>query len=149
MNKHTANLSPIDLTIDKTEILNPIYAASAWHCQFNPQLRTLTPDLEHTIMLKVKEGFHELCSHMGGYATFCNFNPNATTGNVRLNLCLEHPYDSNLPTLLQNIVAQALAHYALAFFYRDSYHDTAWHKCRAQTLLIFARDANHDLLKHG
>ena len=145
MNKHTANLSPIDLTIDKVEILNPIYAASAWHCQFNPQLRTLTPDLEHTIMLKVKEGFHELCSHMGGYATFCNFNPNATTGNVRLNLCLEHPYDSNLPTLLQNIVAQALAHYALAFFYRD----TAWRKCRAQTLLIFARNANHDLLKHG
>ena len=148
MNQHSQTHA-VEIALAPTLLLKEIYAASAWHCITHPQSRRLSPDVEHTIMVKVQEGFDEMCSRIEGYVTFSNFNPNIENGDIQLTVKLSHPFNERLPEELRNIITHLLANYALRHFHSDTdvYFHTAWRKYSAQLLLLFARDANHGCLE--
>lgn len=148
MNKHDQNYA-IEITIDQSCLLKEIYAGSAWHCLIHPHSQRLSPDVEHTIMVKVQEGFDEMCSRIAGYVTFSNFNPNIENGNIQLTLKLANSYGEKLPQDLKHIITHLLANYALKHFHSDTdvYFNTAWRKYTTQLLLLFARDANSGCLR--
>lgn len=134
----------IEIAIDKADILEAIYAASAWHCMVYKQAHRLTPDQERLCMMKVKEGYDDLYSRVMGYTNLANFNPNVESGNVRFAFAFSHPVGMTVPEGLKQLVTQLLANFALKRFYGDqaSYFGAAWLKYRAQLLLAFARDDN-------
>ncbi len=148
----TNTISPkhsLTINIDKEQILNIIYAESAWHCIVHPEAKRLTPDVERACMLRVKEGFDDLRSRFQAYIHFANFNPNTERKNVTLEFRFFNPYPDSMPDILGNDVTQLLAWYALKRFYGDeaSYYHTAWLKHRAGITIAFARDANYHLLQ--
>ncbi len=137
--KHT-----LEITIDKSDILDIIYSHSAWHHVAHRDARVLTADQERLCMMKVKEGYDDLYSRVMGYTTSANFNPNLERGNVRLTFAFQHPCSPQLPVEIKQVVTELLANFALKRFYGDdvSYFGAAWLKYRAQLLLVFARDDN-------
>lgn len=139
----------LTINIDKEQILNIIYAESAWHCIVHPEAKRLTPDVERACMLRVKEGFDDMRSHFQAYIHFANFNPNTERKNVTLEFRFFNPYPDSLSDILGNDVTQLLAWYALKRFYGDdaSYYHSAWLKHRAGITIAFARDANYHLLQ--
>lgn len=139
----------LTINIDKEQILNIIYAESAWHCIVHPEAKRLTPDVERACMLRVKEGFDDMRSRFQAYIHFANFNPNTERKNVTLEFRFFNPYPDSLPDILGNDVTQLLAWFALKRFYGDdaSYYHTAWLKHRAGIAIAFARDANYHLLQ--
>ena len=57
MDKHT-----VTINIDFDDILNYVYAQSAWHCAHNEKQRIITPDNSRMLLLKLKEGYANLRS---------------------------------------------------------------------------------------
>ena len=142
--ENTPKTYTLKITIDKSEILNEIYAASAWHCVAHPEARCLTPDFERLVMKAVGEGFTDFRSRFLGYLSFSNFNPNIAQQNVQLHLLFFHPTTDELAEEVKEAVVQTLANYALRAFYgeQNDVYDSAWRLHRAQLMLIFGRDAN-------
>ncbi|MDO4511793.1 MAG: hypothetical protein Q4B68_08260 [Bacteroidales bacterium] len=139
----------LHLTIDKEQILNIIYAESAWYCILHPEAKPLSPDVERLCMMRVKEGFEELKQHFMAYIYFSNFNPNLPKGNITLELRFFNPIPDMLEEMVHEDVAQMLAWWALKRFYGDdaSYYHTAWLKHRSSLMMNFVRDANYNLIK--
>lgn len=48
--KHTTYV--IEIVVDKADILEAIYSASAWHCLVYKQAPRLTPDQERLCMMR-------------------------------------------------------------------------------------------------
>lgn len=137
------------VNIDKEQILNIIYAESAWHCIIHPEAKRLTPDLQRLCMTRVKEGFDDLRCRNMAYISFSNFNANLEDKNVTIEFRFFNPYPESLPDVMRDDVTQILAWYALKRFYGDdaSYYHTAWLKHRASLSISFARDANCRLMQ--
>ncbi len=144
MNKTPQPTHTLKINIDKEQILNIIYAESAWHCITHPEAKRLTPDLERLCMMRVKEGFEDLRSRFMAYISFSNFNINLDSKNVTIEFLFFNPYPESLPDAMRDDVTQMLAWFALKRFYGDdaSYYHTAWLKHRASLNISFARDAN-------
>lgn len=143
-----ADAIALSVSIDKADILNIIYAESAWFCANHPEARRLTSDVSRLIMMKVKQGYDDLHGRVLGYLLFANFNPNLEAGNVQMTFQFFHPVLDTQEAEMKEIVTQILAQYALKCFYgADTVADAAWLKYRAQLLLVFARDTNYDLLR--
>lgn len=144
----TQNIYSLEVVIDLDDVLESIYAQSAWHCAHNKHLYRLTPDNSRLLTLKVKEAYDDLTTKAAAYIAFANFNPNIEHANIRLTFCFRHPYAESLPGHLKQILENAFAAYALMRCYGDldDYHATAWRKHSAQLMLAFVRDANYDIL---
>lgn len=140
---------PLTVNINKEQILNIIYAESAWHCIVHPKEKRLTPDLERICLTRVKEGFEDFRSRFQGYIYFSNFNPNLDSGNLTTEFRFFNPYPESLTDTIREDVTQMLAWFALMRFYGEdaSYYHTAWLKHRASLMISFARDANFRLLE--
>jgi hypothetical protein len=56
----TQNTFTMEISVDLDDVLQHIYAQSAWHCAHNKQLYRLTSDNSTMLSLKVKEAFRAL-----------------------------------------------------------------------------------------
>lgn len=126
------------IRINLDEVLDRIYAESAWRTAYRNDLYTLTPDNERMLVLKVQQGFHELLARLSGYVESWNYNPNIEQDNIMLVLKPDGQPDSG--TLRASII-EALAQYALLQFYgeAETYHGTAWRRQRAHVMLLMCR----------
>ena len=79
MERHT-----VTITIDFDEILDMVYAQSAWHAAYDKTVRVLTPDNRNMLLLKLKEGYADLRQRVLGYLIFDNYNPNIQTQNLTM-----------------------------------------------------------------
>lgn len=142
---------PVTLTIkiDKDDILQPIYAASAWLCASDKSARRVTADNERLCLMKAKEAYDDLHSRVMRHVTFANFNPNIDSANVTLTFEFRCAPRATMAYELKQIVTQYIANFALMRLYGEqaSYYSIACRKYRAQMLLVFARDANDELLR--
>ena len=77
MKRHT-----LTIYIDFDEILNYVYAQSAWHGAHNENVRILTPDNRNMLLIKLKEGYADLKQRVMGYLSFDNYNPNIDSRNI-------------------------------------------------------------------
>jgi hypothetical protein len=144
----TQNTFTMEISVNLDDVLQHIYAQSAWHCAHNKQLYRLTSDNSTMLSLKVKEAFDNIYTQNMAYVSFANFNPNISAANIRFSFTFSHPYHEALPHDVEQIIEHALAAFALMRCYGDldDYHATAWRKYSAQLRMVFARDANYDIL---
>lgn len=124
------------LKINLDTVLDRVYAESAWRAAHRNDVYTLTPDNRRMLALKVGQGLNELLSHMAGYVTSWNYNPNIEQDNIMLGL----QFAGNGPDIdiLTADIVEALAYFALLQFYgeQDTYYGTAWRKHRAHIVLL-------------
>ena len=146
--ENNAKKVTLTVTVDKSEILYMIYANSASHCRLHKERSPLTPDVERAVTLAVGEGFADMRARMGGYFKQSNFNPNVEENAVSITAELHQPPKSDFAADLKDTVKHLLVYFALSRFYDGGdYYRLAWRKYRAQLPLIFARDANFDILR--
>lgn len=129
----------ITIQINLDEVLDRIYAESAWRAAHRNDVYTLTPDNERMLSIKVGQGLSELLARLAGYVTAWNYNPNTLENNISVTLTV----DDGTPEAdtLHATVVEALAFYALLQFYgeQDTYYGTAWRKHRAHAVLLLCR----------
>lgn len=144
----TQNTFTMEISVNLDDVLESIYAQSAWHCAHNEQLYRLTSDNRTMLSLKVKEAYDNIYTQNMAYVSFANFNRNLSAANVRFNFTFSHPYHEAMPQDVKQIIENALAAFALMRCYDkvDDYFATAWRKYSAQLRMVFARDANYDIL---
>ena len=144
----TQNTFTMEISVNLDDVLDSIYAQSAWHCAHNKQIYRLTPDNSTLLSLKVKEAYDNIYTQNMAYVSFANFNPNLNAANVRFNFIFRHPYHEAMPQDVKQIIENALVAFALMRCYGDldDYYETAWRKYSAQLRMVFARDANYDFL---
>jgi hypothetical protein len=142
--KHT-----ISISIDLDDILQEIYAASAWHAAHDKSVYQLTDDNRAMLRLKIREGYDHIYSRISGYIEASNYNPNIDHANITLTLVFRHECADTLAAELQATIIHALSNFALMRYYggNDTYYNIAWHKYEAQLLLAFVRDANYDYIR--
>ncbi|MDD7342886.1 MAG: hypothetical protein PUG64_04355 [Bacteroidales bacterium] len=140
----TQQTATIDVAVDLDEIFNLIYAESDWISAHNGSYYRLSPDNAPMLRLRVGEGYAQLQPRLQPYLLWANYNPNIEQRNLTLTLQFEHPQPSSLTSTIHQLVVQLLAYYALMRFYdgRTDLYATAWRRCNAQLMLMFARDAN-------
>ena len=132
----------VAVSIDIDDVLEKVYAASAWHAVGRAGGYVITPDNAAMLRNTMKEGFDDLCSRVGGYLTAASYNPEADRGNIRLTFVLRHTPPALFADELGGVIEQLLANFVLFRHYGedDGYFYTAWQKYRAQLMLMFARD---------
>lgn len=130
----------INIQLDLQQVLERIYAESAWRAAYRDDAYTLTPDNQRMLALKVGQGLNELLARMAGYVTAWNYNPNIESNNIALTLQFARRVPDE--ATLRAAVVEALAFYALLQFYgeRDTYYGTAWRKHRAHIMLLLSAD---------
>jgi len=145
MDKHT-----VTINIDFDEILNYVFAQSAWYCAHNDNVRVLTPDSSKMLLLKLKEGYADLRQRVLGYLTFDNYNPNIESGNIVMTFAFNHEPQQGLDTALHDTIVGLLSHFVLMRFYGEvdprgmdhgsSIYNLEWRRYKSKLMLAFAHD---------
>lgn len=130
------------LTIDLDEILDRIYAESAWHAAYDRDIPTLTPDNARMLEMRVEDGLNELRTRLAGYLTQWNYNPHIDKQNITLTLKTKHEPTTSLVDAMHGAIVGLLSAYALMCFYGENgtYYGTAWRLHRTKIMLLLARD---------
>ena len=128
------------ITIDLDNILNRIYAESAWHASYQPEVKLLTPDNARMLEMRIEDGLADLRTRISGYIDSWNFNPHLDRGNITITLALPATMDCHTQPM-SGTITDLLANYALLQFYgsEGTHYDTAWRLNRARILLLLAR----------
>lgn len=145
MDKHT-----VTIYIDFDEILNYVYAQSAWSAAHNPSVRVLTPDNRNMLLLKLKEGYGDLRSRVLGYLEFDNYNPNIDSRNIMMTFAFRNQPKLGFDKGLHDTLVAMLAHFVLMRFYGEvdprgaelgsSIYNLEWRRYKAKLMLAFAHD---------
>ena len=145
MERHT-----VTITIDFDEILDMVYAQSAWHAAYDKTVRVLTPDNRNMLLLKLKEGYADLRQRVLGYLTFDNYNPNIQTQNITMTFGFRHIPQLGFDDALHDTIVALLAHFVLMRFYGEvdqrgmehgsSIYNIEWRRYKAKLMLAFAHD---------
>jgi len=145
MDNHT-----VTINIDFDDILNYVYAQSAWHCAHNEKQRIITPDNSRMLLLKLKEGYANLRSRAMGYLESDNYNPNIDSCNITMTFAFRHKPQLGMDEALHDTIVAALAHFLLMRFYGDkdargiehgsSIFNLEWRRYMAKLMLTFAHD---------
>ena len=140
----------VTIHIDFDEVLNYVYAQSAWQAAYNEKLRILTPDNQNMLLLKLKEGYADLRQRVLGYLTFDNYNPNIESRNITMTFAFKHEPALSFGDALHDTVVALLAHFVLMRFYGEIDHrgpkygssifNLEWRRYKAKLMLAFARD---------
>ena len=140
----------ITINIDFDEILNYVYAHSAWLAAYNEKLRVLTPDSRGMLLLKMKEGYADLRQRVMGYLVFDNYNPNIESRNITMTFELKHEPSQSFGESLHDAIVAVLAHFVLMRFYGEidsrgpkygsSISYLEWRRFKAKLMLAFAHD---------
>jgi hypothetical protein len=143
-------MNNIIVTIDFDEILNYVYAQSAWYTAHEPNARVLTPDSGKMLLLKLKEGYADLRQRVLGYLESDNFNPNIDKGNITMTFTFKHRQQAGFDTALHDTIVALLAHFVLMRFYGEvdprgkqhgsSIYNLEWRRYKAKLMLTFAHD---------
>lgn len=143
-------MNNIIVTIDFDEILNYVYAQSAWYTAHEPNARVLTPDSGKMLLLKLKEGYADLRQRVLGYLESDNFNPNIDKGNITMTYTFKHRQQAGFDTALHDTIVALLAHFVLMRFYGEvdprgkqhgsSIYNLEWRRYKAKLMLTFAHD---------
>lgn len=145
MDKHE-----ITINIDFDEVLNYVYAQSAWSAAYNENVRILTPDNRNMLLLKLKEGYADLKQRVMGYLTFDNYNPNIEVCNISMTFAFKHEPQPEFGDALHGTLVALLAHFVLMRFYGEidprgqrygsSIYCLEWRRYKAKLMLAFAHD---------
>ena len=130
------------ITIDLTEILDHIYAESAWHAAYDEKIRLLTPDNERMLEMRIEDGLYDLRPRLAGYITQWNYNPHLESGNISMTLQFRKEQPGAVEQAMHDAIVELLAAYALKCFYGEegTYYGTAWRLYRTKVMLIMSRD---------
>lgn len=145
MDKHK-----ITIYIDFDEVLNYVYAQSAWHAAYDKNVRLLTSDSRNMLLLKLKEGYADLRQRVMGYLTFDNYNPNIDSRNIMMTFQFKHAQATGFDAALHDTIVALLAHFVLMRFYGEvdargmqygsSLYSLEWRRYKAKLMLAFAHD---------
>lgn len=141
----------LQVSVKKSDIMNRVYAQSAWHCAIRPQVPRLTADQEPMLLLTMHKGYVEMCGRLRAWLVAHSLSPKAEDGCVQLWLRIGSADDSTLSSEVAAVVAELLSSYVLKVHYAttDSYFTTAWRKSMAQLLLIMAREELRQSVLYG
>lgn len=145
MNEHT-----LTINIDFDEILNIVYAQSAWHAAYDKSVRLLTNDNRSMLLLKLKEGYADLRQRVMGYFSFDNYNPNIEARNITMTFTFKHEHPLGFDSALHDTIVALLAHFVLMRFYGkvdsrgieygSSIYYLEWRRYKAKLMIAFAHD---------
>ena len=140
----------VTINLDFDEVLNIVYAQSAWHAAYDKNVRLLTNDNRNMLLLKLKEGYADLRQRVLGYLTFDNYNPNIDSRNITMTFAFKHEPLLGFDTALHDTVVELLAHFVLMRFYgevdpRGKEHGSSiycleWRRYKAKLMITFAHD---------
>lgn len=135
-------MNTTQITINLDDILNRIYAESAWHTAYRKGAYTLTPDNAAMLEMRIADGLSDLRSRMAGYVKFWNYNPNIPDGNITIELKFEKPVPDGTGDTLKGAITELLAFYALMCFYgeKDTNYGTGWRLHRTKVKLVLSLD---------
>lgn len=146
MDKHI-----VTVYIDFDEILNYVYAQSAWYGAHNNKVRIITPDNRNMLLLKLKEGYADLKQRVMGYLEFDNYNPNIDSQNIIMKFAFNHAPKTSFDTALHDTIVALLAHFVLMRFHGEidpqgmqhgsSIFNIEWRRYTAKLMIAFAHDA--------
>lgn len=128
------------ITIDLDTILERIYAESAWHAMYQPEVKLLTPDNARMLEMRIEDGLTDLRARIRGYVENWNYNPHLDKGNITITLTLPSTMDSQCDTVA-GIIVDLMANYALLQFYGNNgtHYETAWKVNRARLTIMLAK----------
>ncbi|MBR6490304.1 MAG: hypothetical protein IKT03_07210 [Muribaculaceae bacterium] len=145
MDKHL-----VTIYIDFDQVLNYVYAQSAWHAAYDKSVRLLTDDNRNMLLLKLKEGYADLRQRVLGYLDFDNYNPNIDSQNIMMTFCFKHTPPTGFADALRDTIVALLAHFVLMRFYGEidargmeygsSIYSLEWRRYKAKLMLAFAHD---------
>lgn len=140
----------ITIYIDFDEVLNYVYAQSAWHAAYHEGMRVLTPDNRRMLLLKLKEGYGDLRQRVMGYLTNDNYNPNIESRNIMMTFAFRHKQPASMDVALHDTVVALLAHFVMMRFYGEidlrgaqygnSIFYLEWRRYKSKLLLAFVHD---------
>ena len=140
----------ITIHIDFDEVLNGVYAQSAWHAAYNDGMRVLTPDNRRMLLLKLKEGYADMRQRVMGYLTSDNYNPTIESHNITMTFGFRHCQPVSLPEALHDTIVALLTNFVLMRFYGEidyrgleygsSIFYIEWRRYKSKLLLVFAHD---------
>ena len=140
----------VTINIDFDEILNYVYAQSAWNAAHDENVRILTPDNRNMLLLKLKEGYSDLRSRVMGYLEFDNYNPNIASRNIAMTFAFKNMPQLGFDSALHDTIVALLAHFVLMRFYGEidhrgtqhgsSIYNLEWRRYKAKLMLVFAHD---------
>lgn len=130
------------IKINLDDVLDRIYAESAWHAAYNNKIKLLTPDNARMLEMRIEDALHELRSRISGYVCEWNYNPHISSGNITIGLTMKHQQPQHVQEAMHGAITELLAAYALMCFYGEegTYYGTAWRLHRTKVLLLLARD---------
>ena len=131
----------ITVTADIADVLERVYAESAWRAAHNPGALVLTPDNARLLTTHARRAWDDLLARLAGYVAASNFNPNIDQ-SLTLVLKLAANAPDTLPAALTGAVVATLAFYVLDQMYAsdpESWFGIAWRRHRAQCVLLLAR----------
>ena len=125
----------ITININLEEVLNRVYAESAWRTAHDKDAYTLTPDNKPLIAQMVHKGLVELLARTAGYVSDWNYNADLAENNISITLTVSPQINVNI---LEGDIIEALAFNALMQFYGrvETYYTTAWLKYRSHVVLL-------------
>ena len=145
MKRHT-----LTIYIDFDEILNYVYAQSAWHGAHNENVHILTPDNRNMLLIKLKEGYADLKQRVMGYLSFDNYNPNIDSRNIIMTFAFNNEPRLGFDTALHDTIIALLANFLLMKFYGDidprgpqhgsSIFNLEWRRYKAKLMIACAHD---------
>lgn len=140
----------ITIYIDFDEVLNCVYAQSAWQAAYNEKVRVLTADNRNMLLLELKEGYADLRQRVMGYLSFDNYNPNIESRNIMMTFKFKHEKPQSFDEGLHDTIVALLAHFVLMRFYGEtdsrgmkygsSIFNLEWRRYKAKLMLAFAHD---------
>ena len=140
----------ITINIDFDEILDYVYAQSAWHAAYNDGMRVLTPDNRRMLLLKLKEGYADIRQRVLGYLTFDNYNPNIESCNITMTFEFRHQQAASFDEALHDTLVSLLSNFVLMRYYGEidargmeygsSIFYLEWRRYKSKLLLAFAHD---------
>ena len=140
----------ITIYIDFNEILDYIFAQSAWYGAHNDDIYVLTPDNRNMLLLKLKEGYADLRQRVMGYLDFDNYNPNIEERNIIMTFAFKKLPPTGFGNALHDTIVALLAHFVLMRFYGDvdprgmeygsSIFNLEWRRYKAKLMIAFAND---------
>jgi hypothetical protein len=145
MNKHN-----VTIYINFDEILDYVYAQSAWYAAHDNERYTLSSDNRNMLLLKLKEGYADLRQRVMGYLQFDNYNPNIEERNIIMTFAFKHVPPTGFGEALHDTIVALLSHFILMRFYGEvdprgmqhgsSIFNIEWRRYKTKLLLAFAHD---------
>ena len=131
----------MNISIDLDNVLERIYAESAWHAAYNPGVAALTPDNRATLNRRIDDALADLRQRIDGYVTQWEFNHHLDEGNITIALRLKPHMDVHAAAIKDSIT-DVLAQFALKSHYTgtNNHFDLAWQVARARITVFLAKN---------